>query len=70
MAKKKSKDKKWIQKSIKRPGRMREWCRRRGYSGVTEACIREAERQGGSIARAARLARTLKRLPKRRRRKS
>lgn len=32
---------KWIQKAIKRPGRMTRECRKRGYESATCECMRE-----------------------------
>ena len=67
---KKAKDKKWIQNAIKHPGAFTEWCKKRGYSGVTEACIQEGLRsKNPTIRRRAILARTLKRLAKRRKKR-
>lgn len=34
-------DKKWLQTAIKRPGRMRDACKRRGHTGATCKCMRE-----------------------------
>ena len=34
---------KWIQRAIKRPGAMTEWCKQRGYDGVTDGCLAEAK---------------------------
>lgn len=60
----------WIQGAIKRPGATRAYCRRHGFEGVTEACLRKMERSGDpTLKRRAVLARTLKRLAKKRRRK-
>lgn len=33
-----------LKKAIKRPGRMTEWCKRRGYGSATCACLKEAKR--------------------------
>ncbi|MEM1672463.1 MAG: hypothetical protein QXT86_10490 [Archaeoglobaceae archaeon] len=64
------KDKKWIQKAIKKPGAFREWCIRRGYSGVTQACIEEGKRsKDPTVRRRAHLAETLRKLSKRRKKK-
>jgi len=50
--------KKWIQGAIQRPGRMIQYCKRKGYKGVTEECLNEAEKSGDkSLVAAARLAR-------------
>jgi len=60
--------KKWIQKVIKRPGRMRRWCKARGYPGATCQCLRSAlsiakKRGDKSLAGAARLGLRLKGCP-------
>ena len=74
MAKKKKKskksDKRWIQKAIKKPGAFTEWCRRRGYSGVTQACIEEGKRsKNPTVRRRAYLAETLRKIAKKRKKK-
>lgn len=61
----------WIQKAIKKPGAFTAWCKRQGFSGATESCIEKAiavaKRTGNkTLLRRAYLARTLKRLAKRR----
>ncbi|MEM4619679.1 MAG: hypothetical protein QW607_05645 [Desulfurococcaceae archaeon] len=64
------KDKKWIQKAIKKPGAFREWCIRRGYSGVTKACIEEGKRsKNPTTRRRAVLAETLMKLRKKKKKK-
>jgi len=63
---KKKKDRKWIQKAIKKPGAFRAWCKSRGYEKVTQACIEEGKRSSNpTIRRRAVLAETLSRLRKR-----
>ena len=63
----KKKEEKWIQKAIKKPGAFKEYCKRKGYKGVTEKCIQEALKSPDPKTRArARLAKTLKKLAKRR----
>ena len=59
--------KRWIQGAIKRPGATRAYCRRHGFKSVSEACLRQMESSGSpTLKRRAVLARTLKRLAKRR----
>lgn len=59
--------KKWIQEAIKNPGAFTEWCRRRGYEGVTKECIEEGKRSPNpTTRRRAVLAETLRKLAKRR----
>ncbi len=61
---------KWIQKAIKNPGAFTEWCKRRGYPGVTQECIEEGKRsKDPTTRRRAVLAQTLRRLAKRRKKK-
>ena len=53
--------KKWVQKAVKRPGRMMKWCKSHGYKGVTMSCLQEAKavakkRDNKSLAAAAQLA--------------
>ena len=36
--------KKWIQSAVKRPGAFTQWCKRQGYSGVTDSCIARAKK--------------------------
>jgi hypothetical protein len=62
-----AKKKKWIQEAIKKPGAFTEWCKRRGYSGVTKECIEEGKRSSNSTTRRrAYLAETLSKLSKKR----
>lgn len=35
------KQKKFIQKAIKKPGSFTDWCKKQGYNGVTEECIKK-----------------------------
>ena len=61
----KSKDKKWIQKAIKNPGSFTAYCKRKGYKGVTQACINEGKKsKNPTIRRRANLAQTLRKLRK------
>ena len=64
-------DNEWIQKAIKNPGSFTAWCKRNGFKGASESCIQKAiavaKRTGNkTLLRRAYLARTLKRLAKRR----
>jgi hypothetical protein len=80
MAKKKKKTKggkrKWMQEVRERmerkgtKGAFREYCRRRGYSGVTQACIEEGKRsKDPTIRKRAVLAETFKKYGGRKRKK-
>lgn len=61
MASKKSK--KWIQKAIKKPGSFTAYCKSKGYSGVTSACIEEGKKsKNPTIRKRAVLAETLRKL--------
>lgn len=67
---KRGKKEKWIREAIKKPGAFTRYCKRKGFSGVTEACIRMGLRSKNPKTRArARLARTLRALSKRRKKK-
>ena len=60
-------DKKWMQKAVKHPGAFTAWCKRKGYSGVTQACINEGKRsKNPTIRRRAVLAETFRKVAKRR----
>ncbi|ADO44963.1 hypothetical protein Hydth_0564 [Hydrogenobacter thermophilus TK-6] len=68
MAKKSKKN--WIQSAIKKPGSFTQWCKKRGYEGVNEECIAEGMKSKDPKTRArARLAKTLRGMSKRRRKK-
>lgn len=70
MAKKKKSKKRWIQGAIKNEGAFTEWCKRRGFGGVTQACIQAGlKSKDPTVRRRANLARTLKRLAKRKKRR-
>ena len=65
----------WIQKAIKRPGSLRAYVKRRfGRRGFTKkgtikvSILRKLSKKKGTIGRKARLALTLRRLSRRRRR--
>jgi hypothetical protein len=68
---KKGSDRKWIQKAIKRPGAFTEKARRRGMTVAefAEQVIRNPERYDTRTVRQAHLARTLRRLARRRKRR-
>ena len=51
---------KWIKGAIKKPGSFTAYCRGKSYGGVTGACISEAIKAGGKVAKRAHLARTLR----------
>jgi hypothetical protein len=67
----KSSDRKWIQKAIKRPGAFTEKARRRGMTVAqfAEQVIRNPERYDTRTVRQAHLARTLRKLAKRRKKR-
>jgi len=68
--KKKKTGERWIQRAIKKPGAFTEWCRRRGYSGVTQACIEEGKRsKDPTTRRRAVLAETLRKISKKRKKR-
>lgn len=51
----------FIQSAIKHPGAFTNYCKHKGYSGVTNACIAEGEHSPNShTEHRARLARTLR----------
>jgi len=62
--------KKWIQKAIKKPGSFTDWCKKRGYRGATAGCIEEGMRsRNPTIRRRASLARTLRDMNKKKRKR-
>ncbi|PMP87199.1 MAG: hypothetical protein C0173_09785 [Desulfurella sp.] len=64
------KSKKWMQKAVKHPGAFTEYCKQKGYDGVTEACIREGkESSDPTIRKRATLAETFRKTSKGRRKK-
>ncbi len=66
MAKKKSSSK-WIQNAIKNPGSFTAYCKRKGYKGVTQACINEGKKsKNPTIRRRANLAQTLRKMARKR----
>ena len=59
--------KKWIQGAVKHPGAFTAWCKRQGYSGVTQACINKGKKsKNPTIRRRAVLAETFRKMAKRR----
>jgi len=68
---KKSSDRKWIQKAIKRPGAFTEKARRRGMTVAqfAEQVIRNPERYDTRTVSQAHLAKTLRRLSRRRKKR-
>lgn len=57
-----AKEKKWIQKAIKKPGAFKAYCKSKGFKGVTAECIRAGLKAGGKTAKRAALARTLRKM--------
>jgi len=57
--------KKWIPRDLKE-GAFTRWCEAQGYGGVTEACIVKGLAAGGTVAKQANLARTFRRIAKKR----
>lgn len=56
---------KWIQSAIKKPGSFTAYCKRKGYSGVTQKCIEEGKRsKNPKTRRRAYLAGTLRKISK------
>lgn len=69
MAAKKRK-KKWIKGAIKNPGSFTAYCKRKGYKGVTAACIAEGKRsKDPTIRKRANLAQTLRGMSRKRKKK-
>ncbi len=71
MAKQRKKqDNKWIQKANLRKGAFTEWCKKRGYGGVTAKCIEEGLRsKNAHVRKMANLAKTFRKLARKRRKK-
>ena len=57
--------KKWIPRDLEK-GAFTRWCKAQGYGGVTEACIVKGLAAGGTVAKQANLARTFRRIAKKR----
>jgi len=56
---------KWIQKTKMKKGKFDEYCKRKGYSGATNECIKEAiKSKDKTVRKRANLAKTLKKLRK------
>lgn len=70
MAKKKKSNGKWLQKASKRmkkkgtEGSFTRWCKKQGFNGVTQACIKKGLNQGGKIAKKANFARNVRKSSK------
>ncbi len=70
MAKKKGSNKDWMGKASKRmkrkgtEGSFTRWCKKQGYNGVTQACIKKGLKQGGKIAKKANFARNARKANK------
>ena len=62
VAKMKRTKNRWIQGAIKNPGAFTRYCKSKGFKGVTDKCIQEALAAGGTVAKRARLARTLRKI--------
>lgn len=62
-------EKKWIQKAIKHRGSLRQTAKRKGLikgdEKLSQADLDKLEKSGGKTAKRARLARTLKKMPRR-----
>ena len=64
----KTDDEYWIQKAVKKEGSFSEYCKRKGYNGVTWKCIEEAKKSKFDVIRKrAVLAETLLKLQKKKR---
>lgn len=50
-----AKTKKWIQKAVpeKNKGDFKSWCKKKGFSGVSQACINAAAKAGGHASKMA-----------------
>ena len=59
--------KKWIKRAIRRPGALRAKAKRAGAlkDGIAAKWLAKATKKGGRTGRQARLAQTLKKLPRR-----
>ena len=70
MAGNSNKEERWIQGAIKRPGAFTKYCKSIGYDKVTESCIARGLRSKSErIRKEANLARTLRRMAKKRKKK-
>lgn len=68
MAKRK-KGKRWIQKAIKHPGALRKALRVKAGKTISARALAGAAKKGGTLGKRARLAMTLKKLGKKRRKR-
>jgi hypothetical protein len=58
---KSKKEDKWIQDAVKKPGSFTEYCKKKGYDGVTQECINEGKKSSDSTTkRRAELAETFR----------
>lgn len=69
MATKKRKPRKWIQQAVKRPGALRKALGAKKGQTIPAGKLRAAAKRKGRIGKQARLAQTLKKLSKRKKRK-
>lgn len=66
----KKKNSRWMQRANKRmerkgtKGSFTRWCKKQGYNGVTEACIKKGLKQGGKIAKKAQFAKAARKANK------
>ena len=61
----KKKNDKWIQDAIKKEGAFTEYCKKKGYEGVSKECIEEGKKSNTPTTRKrAVLAETLKKMKK------
>lgn len=57
------KKKKWIQNAVKKEGSFTAYCKRKGFKGVTDECIRMGmQSKDSTIQRRANLAKTLRKM--------
>ena len=62
--------KRWMQSAVKKPGAFTEWCKKRGYKGVTKKCIEEGKAsKNPTTVRRATLAETFRKANKKRKKK-
>ena len=59
-----AKDKKWIQKAIKKPGALRKELGVKKGEDIPEKKLKAAAKKGGKLGQRARLAETLKKMKK------
>ena len=63
------KGKKWIQKAIKKPGALRKQLGAKEGEPIPESKLKAAAKKGGTVGKRARLAQTLKKLSKKKKKK-